>query len=75
MRGVARLARRLLEKEPSLSYHQRLMHETLTAYGEELNGPAAESQSIKKLEPATRKRDVFMDAVTMARLLNLEGPI
>lgn len=51
------------------------MHETLTAYGEELNGPAAESQSIKKLEPATRKRDVFMDAVTMARLLNLEGPI
>lgn len=73
MRGVERLARRLLEKEPSL-YHQGLMHETLTAYGEELNGPAAESQSIKKLEPATRKRDVFRDAVTMARLLNEAEP-
>src|ERR1700733_1865553 len=34
VRGVERLARQLLEKEPSV-YHHGLLHETLTSYGEE----------------------------------------
>jgi len=69
MRDVERLARQLIDKEPSM-YHQGLLHETLTAYGEELGGPSA---SVTK-EPRTRKRDVFGDAVTMARLLNDAEP-
>jgi hypothetical protein len=65
MRGVERLARQLVEKEPSI-YHKALLHETLTAYGEELNRPLA---YVTK-EPRTKKRDVFADAVKLARLLN-----
>jgi hypothetical protein len=69
MRDVERLARQLIDKEPTM-YHQALLHETLTAYGEELGGPSA---NVTK-EPKTRKRDVFRDAVTMARLLNDAEP-
>jgi len=69
MRGVERLARQLLEKEPSV-YHQGLLHETLTSYGEELDGPGA----VVTGEPRTKKRDVFGDAVKMARLLNDAEP-
>ena len=69
MRGVERLARQLVEKEPTI-YHKGLLHETLTAYGEELGGPLA---SVTK-EPHMKKRDVFGDAVTIARLLNDAEP-
>lgn len=68
MRGVERLARQLLEKEPSI-YHHGLLHETLTAYGEELGGSASVTG-----EPRHKKRDVFEDAVKMARLLNNAEP-
>lgn len=69
MRSVERLARQLLEKEPGM-YHYGLLHETLTAYGEELSGEAASVTG----EPHYKKRDTFCDAVKMARLLNETEP-